>query len=296
MSTRSRGLFHTRVSPLLNVSRLLPATLVADVAADDAIPLASREGFVRQILGWREYVRHVHEVTDGFRVDPRTGERAPTLPGPGDGGYAAWRGEPWHLESARAQHGDGGSLVSYLGASLGVPPAYWGARSGLECLDRVVEAVWAEGWSHHITRLMVLSNIAMLLDVSPRELSDWFWVAYADAYDWVVEPNVHGMGTFGLGPLFTTKPYVAGSGYIHRLSDYCEGCRFDPKTTCPLTPMYWAYLGRHRSALAAVPRMTLPLRAESRRTAEQKAHDRAVYEKTRDKLARGEELSIDEDE
>jgi deoxyribodipyrimidine photolyase-related protein len=138
---------------------------------------------------------------------------------------------------------------------------------------------------------MVLSNIAMLLDVSPRELTDWFWVAYVDAYDWVVEPNVHGMGTFGVGDLLTTKPYVAGSAYIDRMSDYCGGCRFDPKTTCPLTPMYWAFLGRHGDALAKVDRMKLPMIAESRRSAEQRRADAEVYERTASALARGEELA-----
>ena len=96
--------------------------------------------------------------------------------------------------------------------------------------------VWAEGYSHHITRLMVLSNLATLLDVSPRELTDWFWVAYTDAYDWVVEPNVLGMGTFALGDLMTTKPYVSGAAYIDRMSDYCKACAFDPQKDCPITP------------------------------------------------------------
>ena len=101
-------------------------------------------------------------------------------------------------------------------------------------LDRVVADVWRDGYSHHITRLMVLGNLATLLGVSPRELTDWFWVAYTDAYDWVVEPNVLAMATYGTGELMTTKPYVAGSAYIHRMSDYCRQCRFDPATDCPV--------------------------------------------------------------
>ena len=90
-----------------------------------------------------------------------------------------------------------------------------GAPSGLACLDRVVRDVLAEGWSHHITRLMVLANFATLLGVSPRELTDWFWVAYVDAYDWVVEPNVLGMASWSVGDLMMTKPYVSGAAYIH---------------------------------------------------------------------------------
>ena len=294
MSTASRSLFHTRISPLLNLLRLPAPRVVRDVAAMPArsLPLPSQEGFIRQVLGWREYVRHVHEATDGFRQI--AGARAPTARSPGDGGWSRWTGGPWPRAAAAATApGDGGSLVSALGASNGVPPAYWGAPSGLHCLDTVVRAVWEEGYSHHITRLMVLSNIAMHLDVSPRELTDWFWVAYIDAYDWVVEPNVHGMGTFGLGELMTTKPYVAGSAYIAKMSDYCEGCRFDPRTTCPLPSLYWAYLGRHRDALADVPRMRLPLASEAKRTAAQRRADARVFERVSSALARGEELPFE---
>ena len=264
MSTASRTLFHTRISPLLNNLRLLAPRVVQDVAALKHLPLPSREGFIRQILGWREYMRHVHDATDGFRTI---------------------RGEP------QPTNAEGSSTASFLGTSGKLPPAYWDRPSGLHCLDEVVRAVWEDGYSHHITRLMVLSNIALLLDVSPRELTDWFWIAYVDAYDWVVEPNVHGMGTFGLGELLTTKPYVAGSAYIHKMSDFCEGCRFDPKTTCPLPSLYWAFLGRHRDALASVNRMKLPVVAETKRTAAQKRHDAATFERVSRALAAGEELA-----
>jgi len=264
MSTASRTLFHTRISPLLNNLRLLAPRVVNDVTEMKHLPLASREGFVRQILGWREYMRHVHEATDGFR----------TIHG-----------------KAQPTNGEGSSVTSFLGTAGALPPAYWGKASGLRCLDEVVKAVWEDGYSHHITRLMVLSNIALLLDVSPRELTDWFWVAYVDAYDWVVEPNVHGMGAFGLGGLLTTKPYVAGSAYIHKMSDFCEGCRFDPKTTCPLPSLYWAFLGRHRGRLAGVSRMTLPVVAEGKRTTTQRRDDAATFERVLRVLAAGEELT-----
>ena len=265
MSTRSRHLFHTQISPLLNLQRLPAKRVIDDVVRAD-IPLPSKEGFIRQIVGWREYVRHVHEATDGFRVIHGAAQPCADTP-------------------------DRGSLTSFLGAANPLPPAYWGKPSGLRCLDEVVGAVWEDGYSHHITRLMVLSNIAMLLDASPRELTDWFWVAYIDAYDWVVEPNVHAMGTFGVGDLMTTKPYIAGAAYIDKMSDFCEGCRFDPKKNCPLTPMYWAFIGRHRDVLAKVDRMKLPVLAESRRTPEQKTHDAAVFDETSATLARGEELT-----
>ena len=255
MTTRSSGLWHTRISPLLNLHRLLPRRVV-DEALELDLPHASVEGFVRQILGWREFVRHVHRRSPDMSED-----------------------------------------VSHLGTDGALPAAYWpGSPSGLRCLDTVVDDVWREGWSHHITRLMVLSNVAQLLDVSPRELTDWFWVAYVDAYDWVVEPNVMGMGTFALGDRMTTKPYVSGSAYIDRMSDYCGDCAFDPKKTCPLTSLFWAYLGRHRERLGEVNRMRMMLASERKRSDEQKEHDAAVFEEVRDMLARGERLGPEQGE
>lgn len=286
MSTRSRNLFHTQISSLLNIQRLSAHRMLADVANDARIPLPSKEGFVRQVLGWREYMRHAHEATDGFRV--LAGKVQPTASRPGDGGYGRYGEAAWPTPDG----GDGGSLVSHLGSDRPVPPAYWGTPSGLRCLDTVVASVWEDAYSHHITRLMVLSNLAMLLDLSPRALTDWFWVAYVDAYDWVVESNVHAMGTFGVGDLITTKPYIAGSAYIDRMSDYCKGCRFNPKTTCPFTSLYWAFIGRHAEALSKVQRMTLPVAAEARRTPAQRQADAAAFERVSEALTAGRELGV----
>jgi len=253
MSTRSRGLFHTRIAALLNVHRLLPRDVVRDAAALDA-PVASREGFVRQVLGWREFVRHVHRETDGFAAfDARAG--------------------------------------GVLRARRGLPAAYWGAPSGLACLDRVVSDVLAEGWSHHITRLMVLANVATLLDVSPRETTDWFWSLYVDAYDWVVEPNVLAMGTYAVGDTMTTKPYVAGSAYVDRMSDHCKSCAFDPKRDCPLTPLYWAFMDRHAADLSGNERMRLPLASLAARDPARRRADAETFERVSEALARGESIA-----
>jgi deoxyribodipyrimidine photolyase-related protein len=260
MSTRSTGLFHTRVSALLNLHRLLPADLVHDVAALP-IDLPSKEGFIRQILGWREYVRHVHAATDGFRKPP-----AP----------------PCELTA------DGHAAPSELGADAPLPPSFWGhAPSGLRCLDTVVADVWREGYSHHITRLMVLSNLGTLLGVSPRELTDWFWVAYTDAYDWVVEPNVLGMGTYGVGGLMTTKPYVSGAAYIDRMSDYCGKCQFDPKSNCPVTSLYWDFLARHEALFRKNHRTAGAIAGLARRSPEQRLRDQEIANLTRDQLQQG---------
>ena len=275
MTRASSGLFHTRISGLLNLHRLLPARVVDDVAGLD-IPLASKEGFIRQVLGWREFMSHVHEATNGFRalsdVDSKPAER------PGDGGWGRWSGTVW-ASGSDADSFEGGACPSALGAARPLPLAFWpGQPSGLGCLDRVVEDVWREAWSHHITRLMVLSNIAALLDVSPRELPAWFWIAYLDAYDWVVEPNVLAMGTYAVGPLMTTKPYVSGAAYINRMSDYCSACAFNPKKDCPITNLYWAFLDRHRQAFVDNPRMRLVMSSLGRRSDSQLRTDRAVFE------------------
>lgn len=169
-----------------------------------------------------------------------------------------------------------------------VPPAYWGERSGLACLDAVISQVWDEGYSHHITRLMILTNIASLLDVSPREITDWFWAAYLDAYDWVVEPNVLAMGTYAVGDLMTTKPYVSGAAYIHKMSDYCGLCAFNPRANCPLTRLYWAYLARHRRIFEGNPRMNTPLASLKKRPKSQQNQDRAIFRRLSAMLTSGE--------
>ena len=220
------------------------------------LPLPSQESFVRQILGWREFVRHVHEATDGLR-------------------------------SLRGRELD----TNVLRAQTELPPVFWGKEpSGLACLDHVVADVWREGYSHHITRLMVLGNLATLLGVEPQQLSQWFWVAYIDAYDWVVEPNVLAMASYGVGELMTTKPYVAGSAYLDRMGDHCDGCAFDPKTTCPITRLYWAFLARNAERLAGNQRIAMPLRSVAKRAAEERTRDAQVAEWVTATLGRGERL------
>jgi deoxyribodipyrimidine photolyase-related protein len=238
MSVAEPDLFHSMTSPQLNLTLLRPVDLVRDVAeACDAgkIPLASAEGFIRQVLGWREFMRHIHEATDGFRT----------------------------LEPNAAPN--------YLNADRKLPPVYWGTPSGMRCMDTVVAGVVRDGWSHHITRLMVLSNLATLCGFSPRELTDWFWFGYVDAYDWVVEPNVLGMATFADGGLTATKPYVSGSAYINRMSDFCGNCALDPKRSlgpdsCPFTAMYWSFLERNEAKLSPLNRMAMPLTTMRKKT------------------------------
>ncbi|MEM6703638.1 MAG: cryptochrome/photolyase family protein [Acidobacteriota bacterium] len=284
MSLQSSTLFHTRISPLLNLHRLLPQRVVQDVADRPEIPLSSREGFLRQIIGWREFVRHVHRETDGFRTLAAAGE---LLASPGDAGWNRLAGTD--AEAAADVPPDGGGVAPQpFEGAIDLPPAFWGEPSGIACLDHVVDGVMKEAYSHHINRLMILSNLATLLDVDARQLTDWFWVAYADAYDWVVEPNVLGMGTYAVGDVMTTKPYVSGSAYIRRMGDYCKNCRF--KKDCPITPLYWNYLDRHQERFQGNQRMSLVLRNVAKRSEEVKDRDRALRIWVQETLGRGEEL------
>jgi deoxyribodipyrimidine photolyase-related protein len=263
MSSAHPDLFHSMTSPLLNLTLLRPRDLVEQVAEAHAagkVPLASAEGFIRQILGWREFMRHIHDATDGFRALQKDG--APNA----------------------------------LSANRKLPPVYWGTRSGMNCMDTIVRGVVADGWSHHITRLMVLSNLATLCGFVPRELTDWFWFAYIDAYDWVVEPNVLGMATFADGGLTATKPYVSGAAYINKMSDYCGNCKLDPKLTlgagsCPFTALYWSFLERNEQALAPLNRMAMPLATMRKRSAAERSALRERAETAIGQLERGETVT-----
>ncbi len=286
MSSENRGMFHSRISAVLNIQRLTPKQIIQDVLSLE-LPLPSQEGFIRQVLGWREFVHKIHLSTDGFRdISPAP----PIAPQPGDGGYQLWSGKSFGEKKAQIAGEQGGACPSYFGAANPLPPAYWGKASGLNCLDTVVKSVWDEAYSHHITRLMVLSNLATLLDISPRELTDWFWVAYFDAFDWVVEPNVLAMGTYSVGGLMTTKPYISGAAYINKMSDYCKGCQFDPAKNCPITRLYWAFLERHKGKLEGNLRMAMPINSAKKRAESLKEEDRAIYEKTIKTLLAGDKL------
>ncbi len=235
MADAAPDLFHSRLSAALNLGLLDPLDLCRRAEAAyraGAAPLASVEGFIRQILGWREFVRHVYEEDRAL--------------------YA----------SANA-----------LEATLPLPAWYWGVPSGLRCLDTTVSQVLATGYSHHITRLMVLANIATLLGVDPHALNHWFWVAYLDAYEWVVTPNVVGMATYADGGRLGSKPYVSSGKYIQRMGpSLCAGCAYSPAETigpraCPLNHLYWDFLERHRDRLARNARMRVPLAAARRLSA-----------------------------
>ena len=269
MHTAHPDLFHSMTSATVNLTLLRPADMLRDVAEAyeaGSIPLPSAEGFIRQLLGWREFMRHIHEATDGYRTLAPPAAGTPPLQG---------------------------AAPSYLDAQLPLPPVYWGTPSGMRCMDTVVAGVVQNGWSHHITRLMVLSNLATLCGFSPRELTDWFWFGYVDAYDWVVEPNVLGMATFGDGGLTATKPYVSGAAYINRMSDFCGKCALDPKKalgpgSCPFTALYWSFLERNDAKIAHLQRMWMPLNTMRAKSEEERAKLRERAQVVVEQLGRGE--------
>ena len=217
---------------------------------------------------------------------------------PGDAGYWSWKkkGAP---ESLPQEKLDGGSTINRLNYRNPLPSAYWSANSGLRCLDKTNQQVMDEGYTHHIPRLMVLANIATLLEVDPREITDWFWASFIDAYEWVVEPNALAMGTFATGEILSTKPYVCGSGYINKMSDHCASCSFHPKKNCPITRWYWAYLSRHSDEFKNNHRMKMILASLRRRSEDQKNTDRHYFEVAKQLMNSGQQLtpsSFDTDE
>jgi deoxyribodipyrimidine photolyase-related protein len=215
-------LAHSLLSPALNLGLLHPREVVA--AAEEAyragrVPIASAEGFIRQVIGWREYVMGLYRLW---------------MPGYRD-------------ENA-------------LGAERPLPPVFRGAPTGMRCLSRTLEGVRDRGWVHHIERLMVLGNLALLAGVRPTELVEWMWASFVDGAEWVMVPNVVGMALHADGGRMATKPYAAGGAYLNRMSDHCRGCRFDPTArtgddACPFTTLYWDFLARHRDRFAGNHRL-----------------------------------------
>ncbi len=224
-------LAHSLLSPYMNLGMLHPRE-VADAAeaayrAGD-VPLASAEGFIRQVIGWREYVWGVY-----------------------------WR------EAPRLRRADA------LGADRPLPPLFTGAGTGMRCVASALDGVEEHAYAHHIQRLMVLGNLALLSGVRPPEMVDWMWGAFIDGAEWVMLPNVVGMALHADGGRMMTKPYAAGGAYIDRMSDHCGGCRFDPKRrtgedACPFTTLYWDFLARHEERFAKNPRIARQVRGLGR--------------------------------
>jgi deoxyribodipyrimidine photolyase-related protein len=220
-------LFHSLISSALNIGLLTPREVCLraerEYHAGDA-PLNAVEGFIRQILGWREFVRGIY-----------------------------WRHMPDY------------AAVNALGADRPLPGFYWSGDTGMNCVAEAVGQTRRHAYSHHIQRLMVTGNFALLAGVRPQEIEDWYLAVYADAFEWVEMPNTLGMAVFADGGLLASKPYAASGAYIDRMSDFCAGCAYDVKQktgpkACPFNALYWAFLIRNEKALSGNPRMAMPYR------------------------------------
>ena len=227
MKTGEDFLYHSIISPYLNVG-LLTAHEVCERAETayraGLAPLNAVEGFIRQILGWREFVRGLY-----------------------------WHEMPGYAET------------NHLKAERKLPWFYWSGETPMNCLAECIRTTRQHAYAHHIQRLMVTGNFALLAGIAPREIEEWYLAVYADAYEWVELPNVHGMVMHADGGLLGSKPYAASGAYINRMSDYCAGCAYDPAIkigpkACPFNFLYWNFLIENEDKLAGNPRMGMPYR------------------------------------
>lgn len=173
-------------------------------------------------------------------------------------------------------HMPGYAQSNALGADRPLPAFYWTGETDMNCLAQAVADTRLHAYAHHINRLMITGNFALLARVRPAEIEAWYLAVYADAYDWVELPNVHGMATFADGGLMSSKPYAAGGAYIDRMSDYCRGCRYDPKVksganACPFNYLYWAFLIDNAPRLRNNMRLAMPYRTLDGWTAARRA-------------------------
>jgi deoxyribodipyrimidine photolyase-related protein len=244
---------HSLLSTSLNLGLLGPGEVIEraiDAYENGEAPLNSVEGFVRQVLGWREFLRHVYR------------REMPALAG-----------------------------ANQLDADEDLPPFYWTGETDMACLGDVVDGVRTRGYSHHIERLMLLSNFGLVYGVEPAQLNRWFHASYVDAFHWVTTPNVVEMGLFGAG-VFATKPYAASANYVDRMSDYCSGCPYyKTKTTgegaCPFNALYWDFLDRNEDQLRSNHRMGLVYGHLDNKDQEEREAIRERAEKVRTMATRG---------
>ena len=215
-------MYHAHIAFYLNIGLLDPLTIIqrAEAAyhAGDA-PLNAVEGFIRQILGWREYIRGIY-----------------------------WYHMPDYAEA------------NFLDAARPLPSFFWTADTKMNCLAQSIDQTKKFAYAHHIQRLMVIGNFALLAGLHPHEVNEWFHIVYADAFEWVEMPNVTGMVLFADGGIVASKPYAAGGAYIDRMSDYCKSCAYKVKQkngpdACPFNYLYWDFLLRHEETLRGNPRL-----------------------------------------
>ncbi|MEB3309616.1 MAG: cryptochrome/photolyase family protein [Snowella sp.] len=227
MITGEKTLWHSLISPYLNLGLLNPQEVIEAAQKaylDSNLELNSVEGFIRQVLGWREYMNGLYNYLDN------------------DYFQSNWFN---HTEP--------------------LPDFYWdSSKTDMNCLHQVLSQVENTGYAHHIQRLMILSNFALIVGVSPQEIEAWFHSAFVDGYDWVMQTNVLGMGQFADGGILASKPYASSANYINKMSDYCGNCCYDHsdragEKACPFNFFYWDFIDRHQEKLKSQGRMGLVL-------------------------------------
>ena len=220
-------LYHAVIAQYLNCGLLDPLQVCRQVEAAwraGKVPLNAAEGFIRQIIGWREYMRGIY-----------------------------WLKMPGYETS------------NFFGHTRELPAFYWTAETEMACVKAAVTQTKEQAYAHHIQRLMVTGNFAMLAGIDPQELHEWYLSVYADAYEWVELPNTVGMSQFADGGLLASKPYAASGAYINRMSNYCGSCRYAVKQrtgpdACPFNALYWDFIARHRGKIGGNPRMAQMVR------------------------------------
>ena len=224
MQSNEGFLFHSVISIYINCGLLDPLKTcqrVEQAYYDGAAPINAVEGFIRQVIGWREFVRGVY-----------------------------WRYMPEYKN------------LNYLNAEVKMPEFYWDGDCNMNCISEVIKITKNEAYSHHIQRLMVTGNFALLAGLNPQQISDWYLMVYADAYEWVHLPNTIGMALHADGGVVGTKPYIASGAYINRMSNFCKSCHYDVKQrigkkACPFNFLYWDFLIRHEDKFRNNHRMRI---------------------------------------
>ena len=207
---------HSLLSSYINAGLITPLEIC--LKAESAFrsgkaSINSVEGFIRQILGWREFIRGIY-----------------------------WLKMPEYGE------------LNYLNATRALPESYWGGATKMSCITEVVKQTNEHAYSHHIQRLMVTGNFALLAGFDVKQVQKWYLAVYSDAYEWVEMPNTLGMALFGDGGIVGSKPYAASGKYINKMSNFCKGCQYNPDDTlgdkaCPFNALYWDFLSRNRDKL-----------------------------------------------
>jgi deoxyribodipyrimidine photolyase-related protein len=215
-------LYHSLLSCYINIGLLDPleiCKMAEDSYHQEKAPINAVEGFIRQILGWREYVRGIY-----------------------------WLYMPQYLEN------------NFFNATRALPEFYWGKKTEMFCLKEVVNQTKIHSYSHHIQRLMITGNFALLAGLNPKKVHEWYLAVYADAFEWVEVPNTIGMALHADGGIIASKPYAASARYISKMSNFCKSCKFDPEeiigeNACPFNSLYWNFMKQNEGKLKSNQRL-----------------------------------------